>query len=139
MNVGEPSGLSPTEGIFMRKRAIAGLALLGAAIATTTVTSPAYADGFCGANRICMWEDTAFSGDRWVDTEVGGPGWFYDIDWFNGDNEISSIDNATGQSIRVWGNDNPSGGSICLPPHSNLVGLGGFENDAESFSVVASC
>lgn len=57
----------------MRKRAIAGLAVLGAAITTTMVTSPAYADGYCPANRICMWEDTNFTGDRWVDTEVGDP------------------------------------------------------------------
>ncbi|MGQ0779373.1 MAG: peptidase inhibitor family I36 protein [Pseudonocardiales bacterium] len=123
----------------MRKRAIASLAVLGAAIATTMVTSPAYADGYCPANRICMWEDANFTGDRWVDTEVGAPGWFYDIDWFNGDNEISSIDNATGRSIRVWANDNPSGNSICLPPHTRRDSLGSFNDDAESFVVVQSC
>lgn len=123
----------------MRKRAIAGLTVMGAAIATVMATSPAFADGHCDANRVCMWEDDAFKGDRWVNTTVGGPPWDYNIDGWNGDNEISSIDNATGRYILVWSNDQADGRSLCVPPHTDMASLGNFDNDAEYFQVVDRC
>ncbi|MER6184987.1 hypothetical protein [Streptomyces sp. NPDC001652] len=39
-----------------------------------------------------MWEDGNYEGSGYVDVVAGGP---YDIDGWNGDNEISSIDNAS--------------------------------------------
>jgi len=123
----------------MRTRAAAVLAALTASVAVVGVAPIAQADGYCPTNRVCMWEDTNYQGDRWVDTTVGAPGWFYDIDWWDGDNEISSIDNSTGNYIQVWGNDNPTGSSYCVRPHSRHSSLGSFDNDAESFVVVTSC
>ncbi len=116
-------------------RKIIGMAAVLAVISATMVVGaiPAQADGYCPSGRVCMWEDSNFSGDRWVDVKVGGADWSYNIDGWNGDNEISSIDNASGWDIRVWGNDNPTGASICVPAHSNRSSLGSFNDDAEYF------
>jgi hypothetical protein len=116
------------------KRVLAGFAALGAAITVTgVVAAPAQANDDCAANSVCMWEDAGFQSDKYVQVVPGGFPWQYDIDGWNGDNEISSIHNNTGYWIQVYGNDNASGNSICVAPGARLLNLGGFDNDAEFF------
>ena len=125
----------------MRTKLAAPLVPLAMAIAMIGGTSQAHAGIHCPEGKICMWEDPNAEGSRYVETSVGGVGWFHDIDWWNGDNEISSVENSTNRSIRVWTNDNPTGRSRCYPPHTYDDNLkdAGFDNDFESFIVVRSC
>lgn len=93
----------------------------------------------CGDNRVCMWEDNNFGGNKWVDQSAPN-GKVYDIDWWNGDNEISSIRNTSDYYICVYPGDYTwGGGYIIINPnreYGNLAQSFGFDNDAESFKVV---
>jgi hypothetical protein len=123
----------------VRTTVACALATLAAGAVMIGGASQAQAQQYCPTGRICMWEDKNAEGDRYVDTKVGGPGWFYDIDWFNGDNEISSAQNNTKRIIQAFTNDNPTGRSHCLYPGEFYSGLGSLDNDLESFIVVNRC
>jgi len=110
----------------------AGAALIGGA-------SQAQARNHCGEGQFCMWEDPYAEGSLYVEEFVGGVGSFYDIHWWNGDNEISSVENNTNRSIRAWTNDNPTGRSMCWDPGEYNGELGDYDNDFESYVVVRSC
>jgi hypothetical protein len=124
----------------LRRASIILLALsLATVVAIIGGSSQAHARSYCPNGHVCMWEDANAQGDRYVDTAVGGVDWFYDIDGWNGDNEISSVENNSNRAIRVWTNDNQSGRSLCYPPHTSNMELGNLDNDFESFIVVRSC
>ena len=123
-------------------RAFLKLALgtvLTATALTAAATGPAQASttsGTCGANFVCMWEDPGFNGTKYVDV-VGQPG-FIDIDWWEGDNEISSVNNRTGYWVRMYANDNATGFFGCVAPNQSIAALT-FDNDMESFSLNTTC
>ncbi|NUR70860.1 MAG: peptidase inhibitor family I36 protein [Hamadaea sp.] len=126
------------------RRALA-VAAASAAIAVGTAT-PAFAgqgdvESTCPSSDVCMWEDNSFGGNKWVEQSTYD-GKVYDIDWWNGDNEISSIRNNSGFWICVYPGDYTwGGGYIKVGPHteySNLAQSFGFDNEAESFKVVSS-
>jgi hypothetical protein len=71
-----------------------------------------------------------------VETSIGRVCWFYDIDWWNGDNEISSVQNNTNQIVMAWTNDNPTGRSFCIGRGKCYTSLGNLDHDFESFIVV---
>jgi peptidase inhibitor family I36 len=112
--------------------------VLTATALTAAATGPAQAtaSGSCGANFVCMWEDPGFNGTKYVDV-VGQTG-FYDIDGWDGDNEISSVINRTGYYVRMYANDNATGFLSCVAPGQSIASLY-FDNDAESFSLNTTC
>jgi Peptidase inhibitor family I36 len=64
-------------------------------------------DARCPDNHVCMYEDSDFGGGLYVN--VAYDGGKHEIDWWNGDNEISSVINNTGSSIKVYAGDGQSG------------------------------
>jgi hypothetical protein len=110
-------------------------ALFAVSVVTVGVSTPAQADGYCPANRVCMWEDSYYGGSRYVDTYAGGP---YDIDGWNGDNEISSVDNASGLYIVMYDNDNLTGFLGCVAPHQRIPALN-RNDEMESFIARSYC
>ena len=118
--------------------AATALGLAGTAVLTTPAV--AQAGTYCPTNHACMWEDSNFQGDRWVDIELGAAPSSYDIDGWDGDNEISSIENgSTTNWLKVWSDDDYQGTYICVAPRAVQGSLGGFDNNAESFQLVSSC
>ncbi|WP_320068428.1 DUF4158 domain-containing protein [Micromonospora sp. RTGN7] len=63
------------------------------------------------------------------------PGW-------DGDNEISSVWNRTGQKLTIFDNDNYTGTRICLNAGEYVAELGperSFDNEAESYKLAGNC
>jgi hypothetical protein len=93
----------------------------------------------CPSNYVCMWEDNNFGDHKWV-AQSAWNGKVYNIDWWNGDNEISSIRNTSGLYVCVYPGDYTwGGGYIIVDPHEELPNLAqshGFDNQAESFKIV---
>ncbi|HEU5156473.1 MAG TPA: peptidase inhibitor family I36 protein [Streptosporangiaceae bacterium] len=91
--------------------------------------------GTCANGSVCMWEDAGYSGSKYVD-QPGNPG-KYQIDWWNGDNEISSVINRTGKCVRLYDNDNWSGTSYFIEKAGSRWDLerNGFDNEAESYTI----
>lgn len=124
---------------------VAGLGLTaGTAQAETAVEAEPRAGG-CANNYVCGWEDKNYGGDKWVNWKVGAVGTVYEVDGWNGDNEISSISNESGKLLRLYAGDNATGYSICFAKETDakdLSDLGGgqsFNDQIESIKVVASC
>ena len=85
-----------------------------------------------------MWEDPEYSGSMYVNYYPGqAPGNKVDIGWWNGDNEISSVDNDTDYWVILWDNDNFTGTLKCIRPHEYVLYLSwfSFDNRAESFQL----
>jgi hypothetical protein len=128
---------------------VAGLGLTsGAAQADTHVTDAAAEPraGGCASGYLCGWENSGYSGDKWLNWRVGAPGATHEIDWFNGDNEISSISNESNRMVRLYNNDGAEGFYFCLGPGQdirNLSDLGPGQPDyndwIESVRSVSSC
>ena len=96
---------------------------------------PAKAAGTCADGSVCMWEDPGYNGSKYVD-QPGNAG-NYQIDWWNGDNEISSVINRTGKCVRLYDNDDWSGTSYFIEkggPRSDLE-QNGYDNYAESYTI----
>jgi peptidase inhibitor family I36 len=113
--------------------------VLAFTIVRGAAVQPAGADGYCSRLALCMWEDARFSGSRYVfqnqpPAERCDGSVIYEIDGFNGDNEISSIDNATDFDVVVYADDGGQGQTLVVPSHQAFYGLGAFDNDAESFA-----
>jgi hypothetical protein len=110
------------------------------AIAVTGVVSaaaPAQADiRNCPGGNVCMWEDSNFSSDMYV-SQMVRPGQ-YEIDWWNGDNEISSLVNNGGCQVVVYDGDALTGSALVVPPHRQYADLDsiGWDNRAQSFEVL---
>ncbi|HEX6968123.1 MAG TPA: peptidase inhibitor family I36 protein [Micromonosporaceae bacterium] len=63
-----------------------------------------------------------------------------EIDWWNGDDEISSLSNKTSIYLVVFADDNWNGSWKCINPYTNLSSLSGSWNDnIESFYLDDDC
>ncbi|MFC3493107.1 peptidase inhibitor family I36 protein [Glycomyces rhizosphaerae] len=126
---------------------VAGLTLTaGSAQAQTTGIDAEILAGGCASGYFCGWENSGYSGDKWVNWRVGGVGTVYEIDGWDGDNEISSFSNESSRKLRIYNGDNATGASICIGAGDDVRNLndegagGGAYNDwMESIKVVASC
>jgi hypothetical protein len=116
--------------------------IAAAAVASTVLlavgVSSAQAKGLgdCyAAGQVCMWEDPGAQGSNYVahSATVGK----YEIGGFNGDNEISSIVNATGYCVTLYDNDGWTGTSKTFQPHTELLNFGSYDNEAESYKIWA--
>lgn len=131
-------------------------AAVGFAVTTTVVTlgavpaqaqaqggtTAAVRDWSCDSGRMCMYEDANYTGSKYVNWKPTGTNQKYQIDGWDGDNEISSLINNTAYKIRVYDNDDYSGYSICVLPHTDINNLKNgwvFNDEAESAKTVASC
>jgi hypothetical protein len=124
---------------MMRRTLSAGISLTAAlAITAAAATTAAADDARCPANRVCMYEDPNYTGSLYVNQVYDGKK--HEIDWWNGDNEISSIINNTGSSIKVYSGDGQGGSWQCVGAHAQRKNLedNDFDNDAESWAF-ASC
>ncbi len=112
--------------------AVAALLVPAGMVATAL---PAHA-GACPENYVCMWEDPGYTGSLYVrQYKTSG---YYEIDGWDGDNEISSVKNYTGKCIRLYANDNHTGNSYVI--HKNVREISnmehvGFDNEAESYRI----
>ncbi|GAA3990809.1 hypothetical protein GCM10022247_07030 [Allokutzneria multivorans] len=109
-------------------------ALLGAAPASATERG----EPNCGLDRICMWEDTEFDGTRYVDVAAAASDTCHEIDWWNGDNEISALYNHSRTlKVTLYANDGCTGAPFTLNADSLISNLNnfGFDNEAESFKI----
>jgi hypothetical protein len=78
-----------------------------------------------------MFEDWNFGGDKYVDITRPGT---YDIDWWNGDNEITSVSNATGMWIILYDYDDCTGAQWTVQPYTDNADLPDvIDDDAECF------
>jgi hypothetical protein len=124
---------------------IAGLSLTAGSAQAETTTEAETRAGGCSNNYVCMWEDSNYSGDKWVNWRVGSVGTVYEVDGWDGDNEISSISNESGRTLKLYADDGATGAWICFGPETdvrNLSDLGGgrsFNDQIESFKVVSAC
>jgi len=112
-------------------------AMLLAGVSVLTGVSVAHADH----GPVRMWEDPNMTGSRYVNYSPGQiPSNKVDIGWWNGDNEISSVDNDTSYWVTLWDNDNWTGTRRCIAPHSSVDNLNwiGFDNQAESFQLTSN-
>jgi hypothetical protein len=117
----------------MKMKMLARSAVAAAAVggATVIMAAPASAN-VCASGNVCMWEDANYTGSKYVDI-VGRPG-TYDIDWWNGDNEITSIKNPTNLYLDLYDNDNCTGHLGRVNPYSNASDLPWMVDDrAECF------
>lgn len=111
---------------------VASMALL--AVGTSSASAKGLGDCYA-AGQVCMWEDPGAQGSNYVahSATVGS----YEIGGFNGDNEISSIVNATGYCVTLYDNDGWSGTSRTFQPHTESLNLGSYDNEAESYKIWA--
>ncbi|MGW3985757.1 peptidase inhibitor family I36 protein [Streptomyces sp. NPDC004830] len=116
---------------------------LGTVPAQAEQQAPARAaDWTCDSGRICMYEDASYTGSKYVNWKPTGANQKYQIDGWNGDNEITSLINNSGYNVRVYDNDDYSGYSICVKPHTNINNLKYgwvFNDEAESAKTVTRC
>lgn len=77
-------------------------ALLAITAALIPMSSARAKESDCPDDYVCMWEDFDYQGDMWVKHKrpTDGDTWM-DIDWWNGDNEISSFVNNTGCELTL--------------------------------------
>jgi len=87
---------------------------------------------------VCLWEDADYHGDRYewyAPTAID-----VDIDWWNGDNEISSVKNYSTYDLCLYDNDNFTGDRVRIPAQKTSTNLGDFNDQAESFKTkLGSC
>lgn len=104
--------------------AVAGLMLAGLAPAASA--------------NVYMWEDSYYRGDLYVDYSPG-ENWDdrYDIDWWDGDDEISSVKNYTSKWLTIYANDGYTGSKRCVEPGGTRPNLSwiSFNDEAESFAL----
>ncbi|NUR70859.1 MAG: peptidase inhibitor family I36 protein [Hamadaea sp.] len=125
------------------KRGIS-LALLATGLLSAGMPAPANArpikplDSVCDPDWVCMFEDNNYYGDRYDRSGVYEN--FYDLGWWNGDNEISSVKNRTQFYLCMYAGDSPSGDYVRIPPGQYVPNLGSayaFDNDAESIKITS--
>ncbi|SCF46972.1 Peptidase inhibitor family I36 [Micromonospora mirobrigensis] len=113
----------------------------GLLLGVAGLAAPAYAAGTCSSGKICMWEDFSYNGSKYVDYTPGSiSNDKYEINGFNGDNEISSVINNTDKCAVLYDNDGFSGTRITIGKKtsvSNLRTFANFDNEAESFALVS--
>lgn len=109
--------------------------LAAAALPLFGIAIPASAAGSCNAGSVCMWEDPGYNGEKYVD-QPGRSG-SYEIDGWDGDNEISSVINKTGKCVRLYDNDGHTGTSYFIEKGGSRTNLeqNGYDNEAESYKI----
>ncbi|WP_168801628.1 peptidase inhibitor family I36 protein [Glycomyces buryatensis] len=117
------------------KKRIARIAALGFAATAAVVTlsaSPAQAAINCDQGRVCMFEDNHYTGSKYSNWKPTGAG-KYQIDGWDGDNEISSVANMSNYAVYLYANDDYTDFLICIPADSYEGDLVYYlDNDAES-------
>jgi hypothetical protein len=117
------------------------LALL-AAVTPLLVAAPAHASGgSCDIYTLCLWEDPNYAGDKYWIAQSGTGQQDWELNWLNGDNEISSVTNWTDKWAVLYDNDGYSGTKICIGPDVTRADLNsnyGFDNEAESVRLYPS-
>lgn len=123
-------------------RIFKALAVAGSVGALTLgmYTAPAQADAECPEHYVCMWEDGNYTGSMYVYQPGNLPDHvgLYEIDWWDGDNEISSVKNNTGKCVRLFADDGGGGRTYFIEragTRSDLA-LNGFDNEAESYAIL---
>jgi len=132
--------------LALQRGILIGLAMVLAAVAILVLPSPALAKGYadCKANRqACLFEDPGEQGSQYAAVTKLGK---YELDWWNGDNEISSVVNFTPYCLRLYDNDGWTGTSFTVPKFTGSVESenavtrerledDGFDNETESFEL----
>jgi hypothetical protein len=119
--------LNKVAAVFM---AAAGFAVMGGATSASAAT-PGY---------VSMWEDGNFGGDRWVHYAQGTIDKDrFEIHWWDGDNEISSLQNGTGKWLVVYDKDAWGGERRCIAPGAEISNMKSinFNDRAESFELMS--
>jgi len=120
----------------MVKRYVASVVAALAAAGALVVAPTTAAQAAPRCSWVCMWEDPNYRGSKYVDTPVETGG--VDIDWWNGDNEISSVINNSQYCVVLWSNDTAfEGRHLIIPAHTSIPRLSAynFDNDAEYFII----
>ncbi|WP_168200945.1 peptidase inhibitor family I36 protein [Allokutzneria sp. NRRL B-24872] len=116
----------------MRKlRSVVAVLAVGGAMLAGVAPASANADD-C-SYKLCMWEDDWYADTLYAKSAaVSG---CLEIAGWNGDNEISSLINNTGHTVRLYADDGCQGRSLPLGPgyYPELSRLG-FNNEVESYS-----
>src|SRR5690349_22188573 len=127
----------------LRTRVIAKALLLPALVGIACIAAPtaAQADSSdCPSGYVCMWEDNKFQGEMYVrqPLNVGS----YDIDGWDGDNEISSIyvnQSGTRKCVTLYNGDNWTGSTWKSDNWGDMLKrldyAGDFDNKAESYKI----
>jgi hypothetical protein len=123
------------------KKRFAQAAALGFAATAAIVTlsaSPAQAAINCDSGRICMYEDNHYTGGKYSNWKPTGGNQSYQIDWWDGDNEISSVYNNSNYAVYLYANDDYTGFIRCVSAKSAVGDLPYWQdNDAESAKTVS--
>jgi hypothetical protein len=123
----------------MRRRTTAALTaagLIGALAVATTYAGPASADDArCPNDHVCMFEDPGFTGSLYVNQQYVSNGRF-EIDWWEGDNEISAVINNTNAMVKLYAGDRWSGNWHCVGAKATRSNLenNSFDNNTESWA-----
>jgi hypothetical protein len=130
------SGLAAT-GIAL----VAGLALTGGSAQAEVTEAAEPRAGTCASGYVCGWEDDGYGGDKWMNWNPSGVGDEYEIDGWDGDNEITSVINNSGHGIRFYDQDGQAGNTLCVPNGARINNLQPYAwNDrAESAKAVTRC
>ncbi|MFD3373780.1 MULTISPECIES: peptidase inhibitor family I36 protein [unclassified Streptomyces] len=125
----------------MNKKFLAAAAALagGLIVGTAAPASASAAATVCDQRHLCMWEDTYYQGDMYLniymdaEANIGTVG---EIDGWDGDNEISSLSNGTRFSIALYDGDGGTGERLrCYNPNLDVPIV--IPNDrAESYKVL---
>ncbi|WP_086821717.1 peptidase inhibitor family I36 protein [Allokutzneria sp. NRRL B-24872] len=112
-------------------------ALALAAAAAVVLPSTANADVQCPAGHVCMWEHENYGGYRYFYFDPAPGTTYYEIGGWDGDNEITSVQNLTNCTVSLFDNDlDTSGTSWDIRPETKIPHLGsiGANDRAESFA-----
>jgi hypothetical protein len=119
----------------MMKAAAVVVATAGLAVGGTMPSASAATPGY-----VSMWEDGGYGGDRWVHYRAGTIDKDrFEIHWWNGDNEISSLQNGTDKWLVVYDKDSWGGDRRCFAPGEEIRNMKdvNFNDKAESFELMA--
>lgn len=134
---GEMSAAWSTRGKIVRKRfgvlvAVTAVAVLpfGVAHASDKVVLPE--DGYFSA-----WEDPNGGGTRYLHTPQNACHDGCDIGGWDGDNELSAVDNGTNCTVTLYADDGYKGRTYTVPKNTAIWNLEtvGFDNEAESYEL----
>jgi hypothetical protein len=139
--------------VSFKRRMVSGLAATGLGViavfgltagsaqAETTEAAAEPRAGTCASGYVCGWEDDGYGGDKWMNWNPARIGANYEIDGWDGDNEITSIINNTGHGIKFYDQDGQAGSTLCVGNGVRINNLQTYAwNDrAESAKAVSSC
>jgi hypothetical protein len=118
------------------KKRLARAAALGFAATAAVVTlsaTPAQAAINCDSGRVCMYEDNNYTGSKYSNWKPTGGNQNYQLDGWDGDNEISSVYNNSNYAVYLYANDNYTSFIRCVPAKSAVGDLPYWQdNDVES-------